>query len=117
MERDYITCHILDTVKGSPAQGIPCTLSKLQDGKENVLAHGNTDKDGRIMHWDSPVTEVTSGPHKVKFETGHYLSKANNGQAFFPVIEVVFVVSNPPDPHYHIPLLLSNYSYSTYRGS
>lgn len=117
MQKDYITCHVLDTVTGYPAEGIPCTLYKLQDGEEKVLSHGQTDKNGRIVKWDSQITDVTPGPHKVKFDTGHYLSKANDGQAFFPLIEVMFVINNPPDAHYHIPLLLSNYSYSTYRGS
>lgn len=116
-ERDYITCHILDTVRGLPAEGIPCVLSLLQNGEEHILAKGQTDSDGRIINWETPVTDVKPGSHKIKFETGLYLSKSTSGQAFFPVVEVVFVVSDPPAPHYHIPLLLSNYSYSTYRGS
>lgn len=116
--RDYVTCHVLDTVSGLPAQGIKCELTSLQDMKEVTLASGVTDVDGRISNWQSgAVASVTPGAHKLKFETGPYLSARSNGECFFPVVEVVFVVSNPPQSHYHIPLLLSNYSYSTYRGS
>lgn len=116
--RDYVTCHVLDTVNGLPAPGIRCELRAIDGTKESSLASGVTDKDGRVSNWQSgAVVSVNPGVHKLKFETGPYLSARNNGECFFPVVEVVFVVSDPPQPHYHIPLLLSNYSYSTYRGS
>lgn len=117
MERDYVTCHILDTVKGKPAANVKCVLSKLSGGIESVVSSSTTDGDGRIANWGPRVTSIDPGAYKMRFETGEYLSANNNGDAFFPVVEVMFAVSNPPDKHYHIPLLLSNYSYSTYRGS
>ncbi|PRT52452.1 5-hydroxyisourate hydrolase [Wickerhamiella sorbophila] len=118
MSRDYITCHILDTVTGLPAPKVRVELSRLQNGEEIPIATGHTDNDGRISNWESArVTSVIPGAHKIKFETGPYLSSKTKGEVFFPVVEVVFVVSDPPQAHYHIPLLLSNYSYSTYRGS
>lgn len=117
-ERDYVTCHILDTVNGVPAEGVKAVLSKLENGNVQELAVGTTDKDGRISNWESnPVTSVAPGAYKIRFETGPYLAKINNGEVFFPFVEIVFTVSDPPQAHYHIPLLLSNYSYHTYRGS
>lgn len=123
MGRDVITCHVLDTVVGKPASGITCTLTKLNGLRAENVSTATTDDDGRIINWDSPLDaiktadgKVAPGTYKIKFDTGLYLSKATDGQAFFPFIEVVFNIQNP-DSHYHIPLLLSNFSYSTYRGS
>ncbi|CAN6674469.1 hypothetical protein TRVA0_054S00474 [Trichomonascus vanleenenianus] len=123
MSRDVITCHILDTVVGKPAPDVQCTLTKLNGLRAETIATASTDNDGRIINWNQPLDaiktadgKVAPGVYKIKFETGYYLSQNNEGQAFFPFIEVVFNIQNP-DSHYHIPLLLSNYSYSTYRGS
>uniref|UniRef100_A0A060TID4 5-hydroxyisourate hydrolase n=1 Tax=Blastobotrys adeninivorans TaxID=409370 RepID=A0A060TID4_BLAAD len=123
MGRDVITCHILDTVVGKPAGGVKCTLVKLSGVKADTISTATTDQDGRVTNWDSPLDsiktsdgKVAPGTYRIKFDTGMYLSQNNNGQAFFPYVEVVFNIENP-DSHYHIPLLLSNYSYSTYRGS
>lgn len=123
MSRAEVTCHILDTVTGRPAAGVQCSISKLDGFNSKEIAKGATDKDGRIINWDSSLAEIAtsgklnSGVYKIRFETGAYLSRQNDGRAFFPFVEVVFQALNPPENHYHIPLLLSNYSYSTYRGS
>ncbi|ANB15894.1 hypothetical protein AWJ20_3538 [Sugiyamaella lignohabitans] len=129
--RDPITCHVLDTVKGRPAKGIPCQLFKLDDRtlEFKSVSTAVTDSDGRIAKWGTPLAEITAstgrvvgGCYKIRFDTLAYLtaSTAHSGStknAFFPFVEIVFLVDNPADGHYHIPLLLSNYSYSTYRGS
>ncbi|KAA8907665.1 hypothetical protein TRICI_004956 [Trichomonascus ciferrii] len=123
MGRDVITCHILDTVVGKPAAAVKCTLYKLSGVRVEEISTASTDNDGRVTNWEKELTpiktsdgKVAPGSYKIKFETGDYLAKHNEGQAFFPFVEVVFNIQNP-DSHYHIPLLLSNYSYSTYRGS
>lgn len=123
MVRDVVTCHVLDTVVGKPAANITCTLTKLNGLRAENISTATTDNDGRVINWDSPLDsiktqdgKIAAGTYKIKFDTGVYLSKASEGQAFFPFVEVVFHVADP-DSHYHIPLLLSNYSYSTYRGS
>ncbi|ABN66465.2 predicted protein [Scheffersomyces stipitis CBS 6054] len=99
------------------------------------FAMNKTDKDGRIKKWildpqlessqkaDVGVTENTwstlkPGIYRVKFYTGKYFSELKDPQrTFFPFVEITFMVQDPPDNHYHIPLLLSNHSYTTYRGS
>lgn len=123
MGRDVITCHILDTVIGKPAGQVKCTLFRLHGVRTEEISTATTDNDGRVTNWDKDLTliktgdgKVAAGSYKIKFDTGEYLAKSNEGQAFFPFVEVVFNIQNP-DSHYHIPLLLSNYSYSTYRGS
>lgn len=99
------------------------------------FARGKTNNDGRIKTWivdpnlsntdksaigieSSNWSKLVPGIYKVKFLTGKYFhTLQDNSRTFFPFVEVVFKVDNPPDNHYHIPLLLSNYSYTTYRGS
>jgi 5-hydroxyisourate hydrolase len=123
MTKDAITCHILDTVVGKPAAGVNCTLSRLDGFHATDIAQAKTNEDGRILKWDSSIEQVVKGGkvdpgrYRIRFETGDYLSKSSDGQAFFPYVEIVFDVAPPGEPHYHIPLLLANYSYSTYRGS
>lgn len=105
--------------------------------KASLIAMEKTDLDGRIKKWIvNPKLEpdvkqsvgITSdfnweaskpGIYKVKFLTGKYFhdNKETNQRTFFPFVEITFEISNPPDKHYHIPLLLSNHSYTTYRGS
>jgi 5-hydroxyisourate hydrolase len=123
--KDVITCHILDTTIGQPARKVACKLSQIDTdngGVEKLVSSANTDDDGRILNWSNGLStilddrgKVKSGTYKIHFETGQYLSQ-NGRPAFFPYVDVLFTVTDP-EAHYHIPLLLSNYSYSTYRGS
>ncbi|MDR8413436.1 hydroxyisourate hydrolase [Nonomuraea sp. 3-1Str] len=94
--------HVLDAVSGRPAAGVLVRLE--HDG--GVLAEGRTDEDGRITGW-------TPGPgvNRVVFDTGGYLA-----ETFYPEVVVAFTVTDP-SAHHHVPLLLSPYAYSTYRGS
>ncbi len=105
-----LSSHILDTVSGKPAANIEVTLYTYPEG--DCLATGNTDQDGRVRFSD---TSLECRSYTLKFATQAYCQK-QFGQAFFPVVEVHFTIDDP-DRHYHIPLLLSPYSYSTYRGS
>ncbi|MGN9780082.1 hydroxyisourate hydrolase [Nonomuraea sp. ZG12] len=94
--------HVLDAVTGRPAAGMRVRLE--HEGR--VVAEGRTDGDGRLKGW-----EPVAGVHRVVFDTGGYLP-----DTFYPEVVITFTVTDPGD-HYHVPLLLSPYAYSTYRGS
>ncbi|MEV4394632.1 hydroxyisourate hydrolase [Nonomuraea sp. NPDC049607] len=94
--------HVLDAVAGRPAAGLRVRLER--EGR--VLARGSTDADGRITGWDTE-----EGMHRVVFDTGGYLA-----DTFYPEVVIAFTVTDP-GAHHHVPLLLSPYAYSTYRGS
>jgi 5-hydroxyisourate hydrolase len=104
-----LTTHILDTAKGKPAPGIEVIAYRRQGEEWLEFVRGTTDKNGRITNW-LDGQEVATGIYKLVFKTGDYFE-----DAFYPVVEVTFTIVD--DTHYHIPLLLSPYGYSTYRGS
>jgi 5-hydroxyisourate hydrolase len=110
-----ITTHVLDTALGKPASGVPISLSRVAaDGSACELARGHTDADGRLRDLLAPGS-LQRGRYRMRFELEAYFA-ASGRTSLYPVIEVVFEVS-AQDEHYHIPLLLSPYGYSTYRGS
>lgn len=97
-----LSTHVLDAARGRPATGLPVRLERL-DG--TVLAEERTDGDGRIK--DLPATDA--GAYRLVFDTsGH--------STFYPEVAVAFTITDPAE-HYHVPLLLSPFAYSTYRGS
>src|SRR5215475_2203826 len=114
-----VSTHILDTVAGEPARGVVVRLEWLGSpaGAGTELGRGVTDADGRIS--DFGVAELSAGAYRLIFETGPYLSSAQtaSGQAaeppFFPEVIVTFQADGRR-PRYHVPLLLSPYSYATY---
>ena len=108
-----VSTHVLDTVRGEPASGIPVRLERAGSGGLE-LGRGTTDADGRIS--DFGVVSLAEGTYRLVFETGAYLGAAGAGSAFFPEVVVTFAADGLR-PRYHVPLLLSPYSYSTYRGS
>ncbi|WP_432453776.1 hydroxyisourate hydrolase [Agarivorans sp. QJM3NY_29] len=105
-----LSCHVLDTSRGQPATHIPVQL--LRFGEADCLAEGLTNADGRFSF---ASLELKAGRYCLRFVTEDYCQQ-HFGQCFFPQAEVVFI-SESSQPHYHIPLLLSGFSYSTYRGS
>ena len=105
-----ITTHVLDTAKGCPAADIAVTLEFLHEGNWQQIANGTTDNDGRIMNWMD--VNAQAGEYRITFMTSSY----HQGKGFFPSVTINFVVENP-EQHYHVPLLLSPFSFSTYRGS
>ena len=106
-----ITTHVLDTAKGCPAEGIPVLLEyKETENNWQKVAQGHTDSDGRIMEWMD--AEIKVGVYRISFETDAY----HQGNGFFPSVSINFQI-NQPGGHYHVPLLLSPFSFSTYRGS
>ncbi len=109
-----ISCHVLDTTRGRPAVGVPVSLERCEaSGSWVLVGSGSTNEDGRIgdLLGGQPADE---GEYRVRFDTQGYF-EGHGTAAFYPRVEVVFLVSSPE--HYHIPLLLSPYGYSTYRGS
>lgn len=99
-----ITTHVLDTAKGRPAQGVPVRLEG-----EGVKAAGVTDQDGRCQ--ELGPQEVPAGTYRLVFDTASYAP-----EGFFPEVTITFTITDPTQ-HHHVPLLLSPYGYSTYRGS
>jgi 5-hydroxyisourate hydrolase len=110
-----ITAHVLDTALGVPARGLRLTLSAVASaGEWETLGVQDTNDDGRTpdLLGGRPLEART---YKLTFETAAYF-KASGRSTFYPYVEVVFRVQ-APEQHHHVPLLLSPYGYSTYRGS
>ncbi len=114
MSRSPITTHVLDTAAGVPAKGIRITCSQLQNGDFVEIANGVTDADGRITDLLKPG-ELAPGTYRMRFEVGAYHER-HGMKGFYPEVSVVFQIE-AADEHYHVPLLLSPFGYSTYRGS
>ena len=104
-----ITTHVLDTARGVPGKGIAIELERAEHGIWHLIGGGVTDDDGRLRTL-TPAGPVAPGTYRIRFQTGAYQP------GFFPVVEIQFLVDDGTQ-HYHVPLLLSPYSYSTYRGS
>jgi 5-hydroxyisourate hydrolase len=109
-----VSTHVLDTARGQPAAGIPVTLSHRETtGAWEVVGNGITDADGRVRELSGDALEA--GDYRLAFDTAPYFKVAGTA-AFFPEVLVVFKVTDP-SAHHHVPLLLSPFGYSTYRGT
>ena len=111
MPQVSISTHVLDLDSGKPAEGIEVTLNGPGVGNS---ASAQTDSDGRIKQWSSDLTQEV-GEYELVFEVGAWF-EARGKQNFYPRIQIAFRVEHP-DEHYHVPLLMNAYGYSTYRGS
>jgi 5-hydroxyisourate hydrolase len=109
-----ITTHVLDTALGRPAAGVPVSLARNTGGVWTVIGGGATDADGRLRTL-TPAGPVEPGTYRITFDTAAYFT-ATGAAGFFPHVDIHFVVIDG-DAHYHVPLLLSPFGYSTYRGS
>lgn len=107
-----LSTHVLDAVTGRPAAGVRVALARRAQGAWTELATGTTDNDGRVR--DLVPDGLTDGDHRLVFDTAAWFA-ATGTTGFYPEVAVVFTVSE--DRHLHVPLLLSPYAYSTYRGS
>lgn len=103
-----LTTHILDAMAGAPATGVDVVLRSSDGG---VLAQGTTDDDGRLALGPD---ELALGAYELTFATGAYF-EARAVETFYPSVTIAFTVAS--DRHHHVPLLLSPFAYSTYRGS
>ena len=106
----HLSAHVLDTMSGTPATGVVLHLDSADGAR---LASATTDDDGRVRDLGPEVLEP--GEYRVTFETGDYFA-AQQRRTFFPRVTVDFTVEAGQD-HYHVPLLLSPFAFSTYRGS
>lgn len=110
-----ISSHVLDTALGRPAVGVPVRLERLEPGGDwGVLGEGVTNADGRVSDFLRGA-ELAAGTYRLGFDTETYFT-ALGSACFFPRVEVVFRVETA-GARFHIPLLLSPFGYSTYRGS
>ncbi|HET7306177.1 MAG TPA: hydroxyisourate hydrolase [Segeticoccus sp.] len=107
-----ITTHVLDTALGRPAAGVPVRLEVVA-GEATVLATAVTDDDGRVP--ELGPDRVEAGTYRLVFDTAAYFA-ASGQSCFFPEVGLTFVLADPAQ-HYHVPVLLSPFAYSTYRGS
>jgi 5-hydroxyisourate hydrolase len=110
-----ITTHVLDTARGRPAAGVPVTLEAKGAGGWRVVGRGATDADGRLRDLTPPDFSLAEGDYRLTFDAGAYFAGAG-AEGFYTEVVVAFVVRDAA-AHYHVPLLLSPYGYSTYRGS
>ena len=109
-----ITTHVLDTALGRPAAALSITLEQLRDGSWVPVGSGLTDADGRLRTLTAEGT-IQRGTYRLTFDTGSYF-RATKRESFFPEVTIVFDVRDGAQ-HFHVPLLLSPFGYSTYRGS
>jgi 5-hydroxyisourate hydrolase len=108
-----VTTHVLDTSRGRPAVGVPVVLELAGESGWQPLGRGTTDADGRVR--DLLASAPADGRYRLTFDTGAYF-RAVGEACFYPEVSVTFVVGSGQE-HYHVPLLLSPFGYSTYRGS
>ncbi|GAA0714377.1 hydroxyisourate hydrolase [Dactylosporangium roseum] len=106
-----ISTHVLDTVRGEPARDVYVRLDRRDAGGWAPIAEGRTDADGRLREW-VPAGDWRAGGYRLVFFVEPYFG----GEAFFPEITIAFQIRDP-HRHHHVPLLLSPYGYTTYRGS
>lgn len=107
-----ITTHVLDAALGRPAAGVTAALQWRTPDGWSAVGKGETDADGRIRELGPALVEP--GVYRLTFATGDYFA-ADGRETFYPEVVLVFEVTGPD--HYHVPLLLSPFAYSTYRGS
>ena len=111
-----ISTHILDTSRGRPAPGVRVALEILNAGEGwSPLSEGMTDDDGRIKQFVLRETQLAPGTYRLVFSIGPYFESLNQ-PSFYPEVSVTFLIEAGAE-HYHVPLLISPYGYSTYRGS
>ena len=109
-----VTTHVLDISMGKPANGIDIKLYVFNNASWVEIAEGTTDNDGRIKDLLAADIKLENGIYKLNFYTGKYFEEKNL-KKFYPFVEIIFEIDT--EEHYHIPLLLSPFGYSTYRGT
>ncbi len=109
-----ITSHVLNTATGKPAQGICISLFQQVNDAWQPIHHGITNDDGRVTDLLPADEALKAGTYKLTFSLTEYFAKENT-PCFYPTADIVF--NADANEHYHIPLLVSPFGYSTYRGS
>ena len=108
-----LSSHVLDATRGRPAAGVRVRWDRFEEGRWTEVATAVTDDDGRVTDWGG--ASPGPGTHRVVFGSGDYFD-ARTVETFYPEVVVVFEVTDAAQ-HHHVPLLLSPFAYSTYRGS
>lgn len=115
MAQNPLSVHVLNLENGLPSSNVSVTLEEQKNGQWVKISEAKTNEQGRITELFPENKAFQSAIYKVTFKTGDWF-KANNQKTFFPEVPVIFQVDGSVK-HYHIPLLLSPYGYSTYRGN
>jgi len=110
-----ITTHILDTATGKPASDVEVVLELKDKDGWSKLGSSRTDQDGRVKDLLKEDEKIAPGIYRLTFNTAQYFA-ALGTQSFYPYVSVVFEIKDSSQ-HYHVPLLLNPFGYSTYRGS
>jgi len=118
MTTGFLTTHVLDTARGCPAAGLVISLYRIKEGVRHHIATMATNADGRTDAPILPQGACATGLYELEFAAGDYLRQMGHDDAvlFLDLVPIRFGISDA-DQHYHVPLLLSPYGYSTYRGS
>jgi len=114
----YLTTHVLDTARGIPAAGLEIDLYRIEAGAPLHIRRATTNADGRTDAPILPAAEFETGTYELVFHAGRYLDRsgaADGAPRFLDEVPIRFGISEAA--HYHVPLLLSPFGYSTYRGS
>jgi 5-hydroxyisourate hydrolase/2-oxo-4-hydroxy-4-carboxy-5-ureidoimidazoline decarboxylase len=114
LKMSQVTTHVLDTSTGKPGKNIAVQLIQNKSNEWKSIAQGITNNDGRIPDLLPEGKNLSAGNYKIVFETGNYYA-TQNIKTFYPAVEILFTIFD--DSHYHVPLLISPFGYSTYRGS
>ncbi|HZO55929.1 MAG TPA: hydroxyisourate hydrolase [Bryobacteraceae bacterium] len=105
-----VSTHVLDTTRGKPATGVRVTLERQEGEAWTTLGDEQTNADGRVARFVPHEVDLEPGNYRLRFRTGAYQD------GFYPEVAITFLIDHPAQ-HYHVPLLLNPYGYSTYRGS
>jgi 5-hydroxyisourate hydrolase len=111
-----ISTHVLDTATGRPAAGVPVRLERRQDEGWQRIGSGVTDPDGRLRSLLPAGAALEAATYRLTFELAPWFAAQGRPEPFYPEVSVTFVVRDPGE-HHHVPLLLSPFGYTTYRGS
>ena len=114
----YLTTHVLDTARGRPAEGMEVVLFRLENDQRTELARLKTNHDGRTDSQILPAADFATGTYELEFHAGAWMDATGiepESPRFLDVIPIRFGMSQ--NDHYHVPLLVSPFGYSTYRGS
>ena len=117
-EQGYLTTHILDTAKGCPAEGVSIELYRVEGGSRKLMTTTVTNDDGRTDQPIIPKGELSTGVYELVFSIGNYFkdSVPDSEYPFVDTVPIRFGIDDATS-HYHVPLLASPFSFSTYRGS